>query len=250
MGIDRLPHFLGLGVQKGGTTTLQRLLEQHPQIWLSPEKELHYFSLYFNRGRHWYSNCFADASPDQCCGDITPYYVFHPQAPERIANLLPDARLIVLLRDPVERCLSQYFHSRRLGLESLELEDALAAESARLAGAEQQLESSDGFHFGHQEHSYLARSRYEQQLNRYEERFSTDQILLLKSEDFFDRGAQIWDRVLSFLALDAIPFPQSFSPANVGQGEAAAVPEQVCSHLREQLQHTYYVMENRYQIRW
>ena len=72
---------------------------------------------------------------------MTPYYLFHPLAAERIAAALPDVKLIVLLRDPVERALSQYFHSKRLGLEPLELEEALAAEPKRLANAEAALKT-------------------------------------------------------------------------------------------------------------
>ena len=117
----RLPDFLGLGVQKGGTTTLQRLLEQHPGAFLPDAKELHYFSLHFAQGEAWYRAQFAAARSDQRCGEITPYYVFHPQAPDRVQALLPQAHLIVLLRDPVERVLSQYFHTQRLGLEPLPL---------------------------------------------------------------------------------------------------------------------------------
>ena len=131
-----LPDFLGIGVQKGGTTTLQRLLEQHPQVYLPPCKELHYFSLHYGQGEAWYQQQFEAAAPDQRCGEITPYYLFHPQVPARIHALLPEAKLIVLLRDPVERALSQVAHSMRLGLEPLELEEALAAESERLRGAE------------------------------------------------------------------------------------------------------------------
>ena len=132
----RLPEFLGIGVQKGGTTTLQRLLEQHPQVHLPPSKELHYFSLHYGKGEAWYRQQFADAKADQHCGEITPYYLFHPEAPQRIKALLPDVTLLVLLRDPVERALSQVFHSKRLGLEPLPLQQALAAESERLAGAD------------------------------------------------------------------------------------------------------------------
>ena len=113
----QLPDFLGIGVQKGGTTTLQRLLEQHPDLFLPKQKELHYFSLHYGKGEAWYRQQFAAAAPQQRCGEITPYYVFHPQAPQRIHALLPQAKLILLLRDPVERALSQFAHSRRLGLE-------------------------------------------------------------------------------------------------------------------------------------
>ena len=128
----RLPNFLGLGVQKGGTTTLQRMLEQHPSVFLSPRKELHYFSLHYAQGQSWYEHQFCDADEVQLCGDITPYYLFHPHAPARVQALLPHARLIVLLRDPVERALSQYFHAKRLGIELLDIELAFEYEKKRL----------------------------------------------------------------------------------------------------------------------
>ena len=80
----RLPCFLGIGAQKGGTTSLQRLLEQHPGAYLPPAKELHYFSLHFDQGEAWYRQQFVSASPGQSCGEITPYYVFHTEAPERV----------------------------------------------------------------------------------------------------------------------------------------------------------------------
>lgn len=245
-----LPQFLGLGVQKGGTTTLQLLLEQHPQVWLPPKKELHYFSLHYARGTQWYSDCFIDAKAKQCCGEITPYYIFHPQAPQRIADLLPDARLILLLRDPVERCLSQYFHSCRWGLESLGLEEALASEEDRLLGAELKLALAGATHRSHQEHSYLARSRYEEQLTRYEQLFPSKQMLVLRSEDLFEQGPHVWERVQTFLQLDAVPFTDGVPPANAGSGEASEVPIKVRERLLEELEPTYRAMEERYGISW
>jgi hypothetical protein len=234
--IGRLPEFLGVGVQKGGTTTLQRLLEQHPGAFLPAAKELHYFSLHFDRGEAWYREQFAAASPGQRCGEITPYYLFHPLAPARIQALLPQARLIVLLRDPVERALSQYFHSRRLGVEPLELEPALAA--------------AIGCHRSHQEHSYLARSCYEQQLPLFEALFPVEQLLVLRSEDLFAQPERVWGQVLAFLKLDPWPLPLLAQPANAGRGEAAAVPEAVRRSLREQLQPTYDWVANRCGITW
>ncbi|MDC0315966.1 sulfotransferase [Synechococcus sp. AH-551-G15] len=245
-----MPKFLGLGVQKGGTTTLQLLLEQHPQVWLPPKKELHYFSLHYARGAQWYSDCFVEAKAKQCCGEITPYYIFHPQAPQRIAELIPDARLIVLLRDPVERCLSQYFHSCRWGLETLGLEQALAAEEDRLLGAELMLAPVGATHRSHQEHSYLARSRYEEQLARYELLFPSVQMLVLRSEDLFKDGPSVWELVQNFLRLDVVPFPDGVAPANAGGGEASSVPVRVCQQLREQLAPTYLAIKERYGISW
>mgnify|MGYP001806257984 FL=1 len=245
-----LPTFLGLGVQKGGTTTLQKLLEQHPDVFLPPAKELHYFSLHYARGEDWYRQQFALAGSEKRIGEITPYYLFHPAAPGRIHALLPQARLVVLLRDPVERALSQYFHSRRLGLETLELEEALEAEPQRLADAEVVLEADDGRHLSHQEHSYLSRSRYGEQLQRLETLFPKEQLLVLRSEDLFEHPVPIWSRVLEFLELETWPLPLLKKPANAGGGEAAAVQPWLRQRLRQQLEPTYGWVANHYGLHW
>lgn len=244
----RLPDFLGIGVQKGGTTTLQRLLERHPGAWLPPAKELQFFSLHHQRGEAWYRQQFAAARPQQRCGEITPYYLFHPEAAARIAALLPQVRLLVLLRDPVERALSQYFHARRLGLEPLDLEAAFAAEEGRLAGAEAVLAASEGRHRSHQEHSYLARSRYELQLHRFELRFPPGQLLVLRSEALFADPQRVWRQVLAFLDLEPLPLPLEAAAlrANAGGGEAAAVPAAVRQRLRAALEPTYAWLEQRW----
>lgn len=245
-----LPNFLGLGVQKGGTTTLQKLLEQHPGAYLPQAKELHYFSLHYARGEDWYRQHFSAAENEQCIGEITPYYLFHPAVPGRIQALLPQARLIVLLRDPVERTLSQYFHSRRLNLEPLGLEEALAAEPQRLADAQGRLAAADGRHGSHQEHSYVSRSRYEEQLPRFEKLFAADQLLVLRSEDLFEQPVLVWSTLLNFLELEAWPLPALRQPANAGQGEAATVPPWLRLHLRRQLEPTYGWVANHYGLDW
>ena len=244
----RRPNFLGIGVQKGGTTTLHALLDKHPQVMLAQCKEVHYFSLHYHLGEAWYASHFASALTNQCCGEITPYYLFHPLAAQRIKDLRPDMRMIVLLRDPVSRTLSQVFHSYRLGFESLEPEAALEAEAERLASAEPYV-MRGGRHRSHQEHSYLARSRYEVQLARYEACFPRDQLLLLRSEDLFSQPEQVWAQVQSFLNLDSVPLP-SLPRENAGRGEAAGVSPALRLKLRQQLRPTYAVMEQRYGLRW
>ena len=229
----RLPDFLGIGTQKGGTTYLHGLLTQHPQVFLAHPKELHFFSLQHQRGLEWYASHFAKAKAEQRCGEVTPYYLFHPLAAERIAAALPAVKLIVLLRDPVERALSQYFHSKRLGLEPLALEEALAAEAERLVDAEEALMRGE-VHRSHQQHSYLSRSCYEQQLPRFEALFGADQLLVLRSEALFEQPQRIWEEVLGFLELDDYPLPLSESRYG-GGGEAAAVPLAMRQQLRERL---------------
>ena len=161
----KLPDFLGIGTQKGGTTYLHSLLSEHPQAFLAIPKELHFFSLHYQKGLAWYRDFFKSAADDKSCGEITPYYMFHPLAFKRIHKHLPDVKLIVLLRDPVERAISQFFHSRRLGLEPLGFKDAFAVEEQRLLGSARNLD--EGYvHISHQQHSYLSRSRYDVQLKQ------------------------------------------------------------------------------------
>jgi len=245
-----LPHFLVIGTQKGGTTSLQKLLEQHPGVYLPPDKEVHYFSLHDHQPCSWYSNHYREAQPGQLRGDITPYYLFHPRAPQRIRTLLPKVRLMVLLRDPVERALSQYFHARRHGFEPLELEAALAAEPERLAGAEARLAERGSRDYSHQKHSYLSRSRYELQLKRYEALFPQKQLLVLRSEDLFSNATTSWEQIQSFLGLDPIPQPSQLERANAGRGEAEAVTPAVRKQLRREFATTAAAVKARYGFDW
>ena len=174
----RLPNFIVIGTQKGGTTSLYEVLKKHPGIYLNDRKELHYFSTEYNNELKWYSDHFKEAKRNQKCGDITPFYLFHKESAKRIRDTTPNARLIVLLRDPVERTLSQYFHARRHGFETLCLREALEKEEKRL---------STGNIYNIQKHSYLTRSKYMDQLMKYEKYFPKKQMLVLKSEDFFEK---------------------------------------------------------------
>ena len=236
-----LPDFLGLGTQKGGTTTLHRLLDQHPAIHLPACKEVHYFDQNYDKGHSWYSEQFQAAQPGQRCGDITPFYLFHPDVPERIHRLLPHARLIVLLRDPVERAISQLFHARKRGFEPLEPTDAFAAESQRLAS---------GTAYSLQKHSYLSRSRYLEQLDRYEALFPSEQMLILRSEDLFSQPEQVWEQLLHFLGVPRMDLPGPLPQANAGDGLAASIDPALRDQLREALADTVAGIRRRYGINW
>ena len=238
---ERLPHFIVLGTQKGGTTSLQKLMERHPDVYLPPCKEVHYFSLNADRPASWYANHFQDAGWRQKRGDITPFYLFHPDAPKRIHALLPRVKLIALLRDPAERALSQVFHARRLGFEQLDVSAALAAEPQRLANRTA---------FSFQKHSYVARSRYLEQLDRYESLFPSKQILIVKSEDLFDDTEKIWKQIQKFLNLNGDQLAKALPRANAGQGEAAGIDNNVRIHLRRELAATAAGVRERYGIDW
>ena len=238
---QRLPHFLGLGTQKGGTTSLQKLLERHPEIYLPSCKEVHYFSKHAEQSADWYASHYRNAGPGQKRGDITPFYLFHPDVPGRIRALLPRTQMIVLLRDPVERTLSQVFHARRHGFEELEVAEALAAEQERLAA---------GSSYSFQKHSYVARSRYLEQLDRYEALFPKRQLLVLKSEELFTNTEHVWASIQKFLNVKAIPLPMELPKANAGSGEAAEVAHSVRAKLRDELSTTASGVKHRYGIDW
>ena len=236
----RLPDFLGLGTQKGGTTTLHELLSAHPEVFLPAAKELHYFDLQPQQTPHWYKQHFSEAELDQCCGEITPFYLFHPAAPKRIQALLPDVKLVVLLRDPVERALSQIFHARKRGFEILEPTEAIAAEAERLA---------NGDPVSLQKHSYVGRSRYLEQLDRYETLFRPAQLLVLQSEALFEQPQRVWNDLQRFLGLQNIPLPP-LPKANAGEGENKTVDPALRSQLKSVLATTALGVRERYGFGW
>lgn len=246
----RLPDFLCIGAQKAGTTTLHELLGRHPGVHLAERKEIHYFSLHFARPLGWYRERFTGARRRQRIGETTPYYLFHPLAPGWIAETLPDVRLIVLVRDPVERAISGYFHARRNGMEPLAIDEAFAAEDGRLSGAEAVLARPGDRHESHQWHGYASRSRYEVQLDRYLARFPRSRLLLVRSEDLFADPRGTWATVLGHLGLEPIPLPEANLRRNAGDGEATGVSAELRARLRERLAPTYEAMRIRFGIEW
>lgn len=246
----RLPDFLCLGAQRAGTTTLHHLLANHPDIHVPADKELHYFTLHADRPLSWYVRKFRGARHDQLTGESTPYYLYHQAVPRRVATALSGVRLLVLLRDPVQRALSGYFHSRRLGLESLPLEAAIAAEQERLGGAEAVIATPGGHHPAHQHHSYVDRSRYEVQLARWLAHVPRGQMLLLRSEDLFAAPSLAWERVQRFLQLPVQALAVQPVARNAGDGEDQRVSSAIRRDLRDRLAPTYEVLGREFGIRW
>jgi hypothetical protein len=221
-----LPQFVIIGAQKCGTSSLYRYLNEHPAVAPAAGKEVHYFDLHFRRGPRWYRAHFPTVLYSEffrvrtgqrlMTGEASPYYMFHPRVPERIKTLLPAVKLIALLRDPVERALSAFHHQVRRGSEPLPFIEAIEQEPHRLAGEVEKLTRDDTYRsHAHRHHSYLARGIYADQLEAWMRVFPREQILVIRSEDFFERPAGIVAGVLSFLGLP--PFhAQKFQRFNVG----------------------------------
>jgi hypothetical protein len=220
-----LPSFLISGAQRCGTTSMYKTITTHPQVLPAVlHKGVHYFDTDYTRGLDWYRGHFptqraADrvartAGGRVITGESSPYYMFHPMAGRRIADDLPDARMIILLRDPVERALSAFTHESARGFETETFERALELEESRLAGEEERLIADPSYvSFDHQHHAYVRRGRYVEQLERLEKEVGRDRLLVIDSGDLFVDAAPVFAEVCEFLGL--APWqPASFTQHN------------------------------------
>ncbi len=219
--VRALPDFLIIGAQKAGTTSLYAYLDAHPKITTALAKEVHFFDYNFERGEGWYRAHF----PTQferwrgdflVTGEASPYYLFYPLAAPRAKQIVPKAKIIVLLRNPIDRAYSHYHHQVRLGLEELSFAQAIDREAERLVGEFEKIILDDEYYsFNYQNYSYLARGMYAEQLERWFRFFPREQFLILESSAFYGQTAQTLKRVLEFLNVPPGP-PQTFGVKNDG----------------------------------
>lgn len=197
------PSFIILGAQKSGTTALFRYLAQHPKVVAPIRKEVHYFSANYAKGRAWYLAHFPrDRGDGATSGEGSPYYLYHPHCAERIRESFPDARLLVLLRNPIDRAMSQHGHERRQGGERRSMRDAFAQERARVEPEERRLLAEPYADSRvHRRESFLSRGIYAPQLARYFEHFPREQLLVQRYERFFAEPERHFAEVLEHLGL-------------------------------------------------
>lgn len=217
-----MPRVIIPGAMRGGTTSLFRYLEAHPQIAPSIVKEVHYFDLHFDRGPDWYRRQFT-ARRGGVGLEASPYYMFEPRVPARLRALVPEAKLVFLLRDPIARAYSHYRKNRRDGREPLDFLAAVRAEDERLAGEEQRMLADPAYVSRlHQYYSYSGRGRYAEQLLRWREHFPAAQMLVLDAGDLYADPRRTLSRVLEFLGLD--PWEPATVEAHNAGGEGDAPP--------------------------
>jgi hypothetical protein len=182
-------------------------------------KGVHYFDTSYRRGMGWYKGHFPMqrtaqkitqryGAPAQTF-ESSPYYMYHPQAAARIAHDLPDAKLVVLVRDPVERAYSQHAHEVARDFETeRDFGAALALEPARLHRQEEKLaDDPDYYSFAHQHHAYRARGEYARYLSTMATHVGREKIHVVESERFFAEPEQVYDEVLEFLDLPQLGRP-------------------------------------------
>lgn len=201
-----LPDFLVIGAPKGGTTSLAAYLAAHPQVYMAPQKEVDFFQYRWQRGIDWYRTNFAGAQPGQRVGEATPWYLAHPQAPERMAAVVPRARLVALLRNPVDRAYSQYWWQYAYRVESRTFAEAVAEELRDPGAAPAMMPVG-----------YLAAGVYVEQLRRVVAHFPREALLVRLTEDLARDSAALFAEVCHHVGADP-----AIVPANVQRSYNAA----------------------------
>lgn len=198
--VGALPDFLVVGAQKAGTTFLYQSLLQHPAVFGAHEREVSFFT---TEARYGGAEAYRSHFPPReelpegaVVGEKSPGYLNGPDVAKRAASVVPEAKIIALLRNPVDRAWSNYQHvAGKLEADPLDFEDALEAEPERLASPER----------GSRRFGYLARSRYIEYLPSWYEHFGQEQILILQSEDMYERPRAALKRACDFLRVEWSP---------------------------------------------
>ena len=221
----KVPNFIIIGCQRCGTTSLYTYLAQHPQILTPIKKEMDFFSWHFDRGIDWYLAHFPPMPPGEqfLTGEASPSYFDSREAPERLYSLFPEAKLIVLLRNPVDRAISQFYRLTGLNWEARSLDRVISDEIERL-------NQNPEYIIGEEPGNYLARGRYIEFIKNWRNFFPPEQLLILKSEDFYAGAAATVKQVLEFLDL---PEYQLSEYQNANPGSYQPVNESIRDWLRD-----------------
>jgi hypothetical protein len=266
------PSFIIIGAMKAGTTSLYHYLVQHPCIAPARNKELRFFDHRFHSyGLDWYWRRFPSVWEQKRAGarlgckiktgEASPYYLMHPHAPRRVKKVLPQVKLIVVLRNPVDRTYSHYQHNfqrgdytdpvsrERLPRETLSFEEAIACEDERLRGEEEKILADENYRsIEHQYHSYKARSIYVDQLERWMQHFPREQFLILSSEELGARPNDVCGEAFGFLQLPPYEL-QNESRLNVGNyssGLDAATRAQLVEYFKPHNARLYELLGRRF----
>lgn len=211
-GLRLTPDFVMIGASRSGTTSLFRSLMSHPQV-VRPNfhKGINYFDLNYFRGPAWYRGHFpvaeivrrrAAAAGGAAVFEASGYYLYHPFALERMAHDLPSVKLVVMVRDPVERAFSAYRHEYLRGFEWEDFETAVDTEDDRLVGEVDRMALDPHYEsFSHRHHAYIHRGHYADQIGRAHELFGRDQVHVVDSQQFFEQPEPEFDRLREFLGL-------------------------------------------------
>ena len=206
--IRSLPDFMIIGTARSGTTSLYYDICQHPCVLPAAYDELGYFDSNFHLGLNWYRSLFPtlfskwlvkQKKQFAITGEDTPFYIWDPIVAKRILKILPKIKLIVLLRNPVDRAYSNYHLGVRSGTENLSFEDAIKLEIKRLEEINEESKSSIEKYAIRR--SYLAKGFYADQLKIWFEIFNSNQLLIISTEDLKSNPQKVINKIYNFLEI-------------------------------------------------
>lgn len=224
-----LPRFVVIGAMKAGTTSIFHYVQQHPEIVSGLRKEINFFDggrkLHidsYKKGERWYRAHFPlkNSNKDAITFDVTPQYLISEVAPARMFELLPEAKLIAIVRNPTQRAVSQYFHEFRKGRENLPIEQALKAEEQRLnvkVGDERYKHRE----FQQYHYAYKDNGLYFKHLTKFLKYYPKEQILVVSSEELFEHPTVEFRRIFNFLQIEVNFIPKDLNPRNVSSNKLA-----------------------------
>jgi len=186
----RKPNFLIIGCQKSGTTALVKYLKQHPDIYM-PDQEIHYFDQKHDLGDRWYCSHFTNCK-EKMVGEKSPAYCYFKNIPQMIAELNPNCKIIICVREPVARAYSEYKMLVLNGVEKREWENA------------------------YKHKHYLSRGHYAEQIKNVYKYFDKNQVMVIKSEELYHFRLPITQQVFQFLGVDSSFVPKNFNDIHQG----------------------------------
>jgi len=207
-----LPDFIIFGVSRSGTTSLYQYLSQHPNIEPSVVKELRFFDMYFDRGINWYRMNFPSKwqkfvftklkHKKFITGEASGAYLQNPHTPKRIHNLNPNMKLILLLRNPVDRAFSHYKRKIKNGSEKLSFEEVIEKEKSRINGEQEKMEKNEKYYSPiYHSLAYITTGLYAIRLKHWLKYFSMKQILILENGEFLREPEKVYNQAIKFLDL-------------------------------------------------
>lgn len=214
------PDFIIAGASKSGTSSIYHYLSRHPQILLSHKKEIDFYWQHYRRGVKWYLAHFPSITDraDFLTGEATPNYLRFPQIAQRIKDTFPQTKIILLLRNPVDRAISWHYHKLNSGLTKLDLETAIATEIERLATVTE----AEIIKTGYYNPDNIISSLYFYKIKAWIEVLGREQFLILKSEDFYLNPQQNMEEVFKFLDVPSYPL-EEYPKVNAGSYESTEI---------------------------
>jgi Sulfotransferase family len=177
--VSRLPNFIYIGPDKAGSSWLHDVLIEHPQVFMTPAKDLYFFDRYYDKGVDWYASHFEKAVDQKIVGEVCQDYLFHPEAAARIEETLDAPRFMVTLRDPVDRAFSSYLYMLKMGQQPGTFGEALEGRP-----------------------ELIEHGRYGTGLARFADRFGDDTIHVAVFDDLVADPSTFIDRLLEWLGVD------------------------------------------------